>query len=145
MASMLAHGVEFFLGLDYKQGLAGQFRLFRALPGELEFILGWNAQGLFKEASGDKEIALSVYRKQDAILLIVTNYSKQPKRAKVWLDLNRLLPPQAMTQDRITWDFETLDFPGWVWQDGHLMAEVAPRDFRIYLIGNFRPVMGAGF
>jgi hypothetical protein len=145
MASMLVRGVEFLTGLDYKQGLAGPFRLFKALPGELIFLPGWEAQGLFKEAGGDKDIELAVWRKPDAFLLVVTNYSKHAKRARVWVDVDKLLPPQTMAQDRVTWDLETLDTAGWVWQDGHLMAEVAPRDFRIYLIGNFRPVMATGF
>ncbi len=168
MATMLVHGVEFFQGIDNKSFLMGKFQVLNKLPGgNLEFIPSWQAGGLFKLMS-DKDLDVAIYKKQDALLIIVANYSKNIQTARVWLDFPRLIRASAKGEQRVVWDFETFEFPTGViaekgipkeeqmphigdlqsgdnilHQDNILEVKVEPRDFRAILIMNL-PVCGRG-
>ncbi|MCX7935042.1 MAG: hypothetical protein N3A66_07260, partial [Planctomycetota bacterium] len=155
-ASMLVHGVEFWHGLEYRSNLMGRYRLFKALPGEMEFIPSWQARGRFKVANNDPDIDVAVYRKPKALLIIAANYAKQAKRAEVWFDFPNLLAKPEGLEHRSLYDLETFEMPGFVVKEGgwphftvnqpaHLSFEIAPRDFRVYLLVNEPPAQGAGF
>jgi hypothetical protein len=145
MASMLVRGVEFFQGLNYESFLKARFQMFKAMPGKTEFIPSWKSNGLFKALGDDKDIEVALYKKDEAVLVIVTNYSKQASRAVIELNQDRLLPKPKPWKQRQYLDFETLEFPGWIFNDGPMKIDVAPRDFRAILIWNAPPAMGNGF
>ena len=166
MATMLVHGVEFFQGIDYKSFLSGKFQILNKAPGgDLEFIPSWQANGLFKLMS-EKDLDVSIYKKQDALLIIVANYSKKAQTAKVWLDFPKLINLPAKDEQRVVLDFETFEFPGAMaekgvpkedqmpravdsqsgnilHQDNILGVKVEPKDFRAILIMNL-PTCGTG-
>ena len=155
-ASMLAHGVEFWHGLEYKSFLMGKYRLFKALPGEMEFIPSWQAKGRFQVVDGDPDIDIALYRKPKAMLVIAVNYAKNSKRPWVWLDFPRLLEKPGKLEARNIYDLETMEMPGFVIKEGgrptftvnqpaHLSFDIQPRDFRVYLVVNEPVAQGAGF
>jgi hypothetical protein len=146
MASMLVHGVEFWQGLEYRDFLTGRWRTFKNLPGELQFIPGWEAKGRFGAADSNKDIDVAVYRKDGALLVIIANYAKQAVNAKVKMDLDSLIRKPGPKEVRGTYDFETMENPGYVWQpDGTFQLKVAARDFRVLLIQNEIPGLGGHF
>ncbi len=159
MASMLVHGVEFWHGIEYKGFLKDRFRLFKALPGELEFIPSWRANGRFAVVGNDPDIDVALWRKPGALLIIVANYAKTGKTPTVHFDFPALIQPPAKYEARQILDLETMEWPGYIVNldegggrpDASLKAAkltrlaVAPRDFRVYLLSNEPVSQGAGF
>lgn len=165
MATMLVHGVEFFQGIEYADYINSQYKLFKKLPGNMDFIPSWQANGLFKVANGDKDIDVAVYRKPDAMLVIVANYAKDAKRTSIWLDFPRLITRPKPLENRSLYDFESFtstnydvaeaDSPTTVNAGSGadatlnraniLNINVKPRDFRVYLIINEPVAQGIGF
>ncbi|MFA6567019.1 MAG: glycoside hydrolase domain-containing protein [Victivallales bacterium] len=167
MATMLVHGVEFFQGIDAKSSQTGKFQTLNKLPGgNLEFVPSWQANGLFK-LMAEKDLDVSIYRKQDVLLIIVANYSKNAQTARVWLDFPKLIRMPAKDEQRVVWDFETFEFAGQLTengipkeeqlplignpssgenimhQDNIFRVKIEPRDFRAILVMNL-PVCGIG-
>jgi hypothetical protein len=160
MASMLVHGVEFWGGIEYKSFLAARFSMFKALPGELEFIPSWRANGRFAVVGNDPDIDVALWRKPGALLIIVANYGKTAKQPTVQVDFPALIQPPAKYEVRSIVDWETMEFPGYIVNTdvpngGHVNQSlkaakltrlaVAPRDFRVYLLSNEPVSQGAGF
>lgn len=166
MATMLVHGVEFFQGIDYKNFLTSKFRLLKKLPGgPLKFIPSWKANGLFRIEGNAKDLDVAIYKKKDVLLIIVANYSKHVKRARIWVDFPKLIDMPGKMETRGVYDFETLEFPGYLteknapekfprigsFQAGHnimhqsntLRIKVEPHDFRAILFIN-QPLGGRG-
>ncbi len=155
-ASMLVHGVEFWHGLEYRSNLMGRYRMFKSLPGEMQFIPSWQANGLFKVANNDPNLDVAVYKKDKALLVTVANYAKEGRRTDVWFDFPRLLPAPDKLEVRSIYDLETMEGPGYVVKEGgtpnftisqpaHVNFNVGPRDFKAYLIVNEPVAQGAGF
>lgn len=170
MATMLVHGVEFFQGIEYKGFLMGRFRMLKQLPGgRLEFTPSWQADGLFRVTGGGEDVDAAIWHKDGVLLLIVANYSRHAKRAKVWMDFPELLDPPAPMERRTVLDLETMEFPGYLvtgqpedceglprlggMDKGHnimhmaneMRVKVQPRDFRAILIVDLPFAKGAGF
>jgi len=173
MASMLVNGVEFFQGNNYGAFLQPKFQLLKqAAGGELRFLPGWDAGGLFRLEPSDSELDVALWRGENHVLLVVCNWSKKAKTAGVWLDFPKLLRRPEPMRHRVMMDFETLEsFKPWrSGGDGLLAArefpgdplpnldkdadptinipntlrlKVEPRDFRVVLIGNL-PLGGSG-
>jgi len=165
MATMLVHGVEFFQGIEYKSFLMNKFKLLKKLPGKFEFIPSWKANGLFKVVGNGQDIDVAVYKKEDVLLIIATNYSKKKKKAKIWVDFPKLINLPDKMERRVIVDFETFEFPGYVipkpdtpkaWRCGGIshntmhipntmIFDIEPRDFRAFLLINLPEAKGAGF
>jgi hypothetical protein len=155
MASMLIHGVEFFHGIDYQSFLMNRYKTFKMLPGELQFLPSWKANGLFKVANADPDIDVAMYKKDNAILVIVANYSKQKRRAEVWMDFPKILTSPGNLENRVMYDLETGEGNDlaakdvtWAWgtlKPTSVFVDVEPRDFRVFLIGNLPVAQGAAF
>ncbi len=167
MATMLVHGVEFFQGINYKSFLKGKFQMLNKMPGgDLEFVPGWQAGGLFKLMDG-KDLDAAVYKKDDVLLIIAANYSKNAQNARIWLDFPRLIRQPAKDEQRVVWDFEDFEFPGYIaeksvpkedqmpqigdlqhgdcilLQDNVFRVKIEPHDFRAVLVVNM-PICGSG-
>jgi len=155
MASMLVHGCDFWFGLDYKQFMQSKFAMFKALPGEMEFIPSWRAAGRFKVAGNEPDVDVAVWRKPGALVIVVANCAKTARRPAVFFDFPALMRPPAKYESRRIRDLETMEWPGYIVQEGghewgalkaaHLNCEVQPRDFRAYLVINQPTAQGAGF
>lgn len=167
-ATMLVHGVEFFHSINYHPGMLPHFKMLKALPGgKLHFTPSWQADGLFKVVGDDPDVDVAVWRKPDVLLVVVANYSKRPKTARVWLDFPKLINMPDGMETREVYDFETMEFPGYITTEnaperfprigglrgGHnimkqpntFRLKVAPRDYRVILVINQPLAKGAGF
>ncbi|MFW5798819.1 MAG: hypothetical protein ACOCXX_04105, partial [Planctomycetota bacterium] len=152
----------------YMPGMLPNFKMLKALPGgTLRFTPSWQADGLFKVVGDDPDVDVAVWRKPDVLLVVVANYAKRPKTAKVWLDFPRLINMPDGMETREVYDFETMEFPGYITTEnaperfprvgglrgGHnimkqpntFRLKVAPRDYRVILVINQPLAKGAGF
>jgi hypothetical protein len=155
MATMLNHGVEFFQGIEYQSYAMPAYKLFKALPGMLEFLPSWRTKGLVKHDNPNLDVAC--FRKADALLILVTNYGKTDLRnQRIWFDFPALLPVSAETgRVRELFDIEGMTDTWGIVDPGPraggtihattIRMDVRGHDWRGFLLLNAFPAQGAGF
>ncbi len=156
MATMINHGVEFFSGIEYNAYDMPAYKMFKSLPGEMEFLPSWKTKDLIK--CDNPNIDVAIYRKSDALLILVTNYGKNnAQNLQISFDFPKLLPvSKELIRGRELFDLEGITDTFGILDPGgpragatihpaKLRVDVAAHDWRGFILLNSVPAQGIGF